>query len=168
MQYDINNIKKELDDLAIVKHERARSGMPLEFQRVFSLLPVLFHFHHPDLPGYLNIDTPSGIAYYQPSNEVMEQLQYCFNFKNATQTKYSDISALYSMGSTCSIGQAVTSDLDIWVCIENNLSTVKKQALMTKCRLIEEWAEELGVKLTLFVVDVDRFINQHHVKEHYW
>ncbi|MCT6885797.1 MAG: class I adenylate cyclase, partial [Gilliamella apis] len=162
MQYDINNIKKELDDLAILKHERARSGMPLEFQRVFTLLPVLFHFHHPDLPGYQNIDTPSGIAYYQPSNEIIEQLQHCFNFKSATQTKYSDISALYSMGSTCSIGQAVTSDLDIWVCIENNLSTVKKQALITKCRLIEEWAEELGVKLTLFVVDVDRFINQHH------
>ena len=162
MQYDINNIKKELDDLAILKHERARSGMPLEFQRVFSLLPVLFHFHHPDLPGYLNIDTPSGIAYYQPSNEIIEQLQHCFNFNNTTQKKYSDISALYSMGSTCSIGQAVTSDLDIWVCIENNLSTVKKQALITKCRLIEEWAEKLGVKLTLFVVDVDRFINQHH------
>ena len=162
MQYDINNIKKELDDLAILKHERARSGMPLEFQRVFTLLPVLFHFHHPDLPGYQNIDTPSGIAYYQPSNEIIEQLQHCFNFNNATQTKYSDISAIYSMGSTCSIGQAVTSDLDIWVCIENNLSTVKKQALITKCRLIEEWAEELGVKLTLFVVDVDRFINQHH------
>ena len=127
MQYDINNIKKELDDLAILKHERARSGMPLEFQRVFSLLPVLFHFHHPDLPGYLNIETPSGIAYYQPSNEIIEQLQHCFNFNNTTQKKNSDISALYSMGSTCSIGQAVTSDLDIWVCIENNLSTVKSK-----------------------------------------
>jgi len=47
MQYDINNIKKELDDLAVLKHDRAQSGMSLAFHRVFSLLPVLFHFHHP-------------------------------------------------------------------------------------------------------------------------
>jgi adenylate cyclase, class 1 len=162
MQYDINNIKKELNDLAILKHERAQSGMSLEFQRVFLLLPALFHFHHPDLPGYVNEDIPFGIAYYQPSKKIIAHLKKHFNFNNANKINKVDISALYSMGSTCSIGQSITSDLDIWVCIENSLSTAKKQALIRKCRLIETWADDLGVKLTLFVVDVDRFINQHH------
>lgn len=162
MQYDINNIKKELDDLAILKHERAQSGMSLEFQRVFSLLPVLFHFNHPNLPGYAGEETPLGIAYYQPSNEIVEQLKNEFNFSEVNKKNHANISALYSMGSTCSIGQSTSSDLDIWICIENSLSDVKKQALIKKCRLIETWAEDLGIKLTLFVVDVDRFINQHH------
>jgi len=162
MQYDINNIKKELDDLAVLKHDRAQSGMSLAFHRVFSLLPVLFHFHHPALPGYVTEDTPLGIAYYQPSKEIIDQLKNDFDFNRSNNIDCADISALYSMGSTCSIGQSTTSDLDIWICIENNLSITKKQALIKKCRLIEAWAEELGIKLTLFVVDVDRFINQHH------
>ncbi len=162
MQYDINNIKKELDDLAILKHDRAQSSMSLGFQRVFSLLPALFHFHHPDLPGYVSEETPLGIAYYKSPKEITEQLKNDFNFNAKYKTNHADISALYSMGSTCSIGQSISSDLDIWICIENSLSSAKKQALMQKCRLIEVWAEDLGVKLTLFVVDVDRFINQHH------
>ncbi|WP_143425829.1 class I adenylate cyclase [Gilliamella sp. wkB171] len=162
MQYYINNIKKELKDLALLKHKRALDGMSLEFQRVFTLLPALFHFHHPALPGYLNEDTPMGIACYQGSDEVFAQLKNEFNFNLPQTLNKADISALYSMGSTCSIGQSVTSDLDIWICIENNLSAVRKSSLQKKCRLIEQWAKELGIKLTLFVVDVDRFINQHH------
>ncbi len=162
MQYYIKNIKKELKDLALLKHERARSGMSVEFQRVFSLLPALFHYHHPNLPGYINQEVPSGITYYQIPDKTAEQLEVDFNFTATEINPRSDISALYSMGSTCSIGQSVTSDLDIWVCVENNLSEKRKQVLIQKCRLIEQWAQELDVKLTLFVVDVDRFINKHH------
>lgn len=162
MQYYINNIKKELKDLANLKRERALIGMPVAFQTVFSLLPAFFHYHSPKLPGYIDDDIPFGIAYYEPSEEIHEQLKNNFNFVASSSVVSSNISALYSMGSTCSIGQSVESDLDIWICIENNLSERKKQILQQKCRLIEQWAEKLQVKLTLFVVDVDRFINQHH------
>ncbi|OCG28296.1 adenylate cyclase [Gilliamella sp. wkB108] len=162
MQYYINNIKKELKDLANLKRERALVGMPAAFQSVFTLLPVLFHYNSPELPGYINDDMPFGIAYYQPSDEIVELLKNDFNFTASSSTVASDISALYSMGSTCSIGQSVESDLDIWLCIENSLSENRKQALQQKCHAIEQWAEKQQVKLTLFVVDVDRFINQHH------
>ncbi|WP_176701942.1 class I adenylate cyclase [Gilliamella sp. wkB178] len=161
MQYYINRIKKELKDLAHLKCQRAQAGMSIEFQRVFSLLPALFHFHSPELPGYFKEDCPLGIAYYQPSESVYKQIKQEYNFIASSSKKY-DISALYSMGSTCSIGQSIESDLDIWICIENNLSATGKQMLQKKCRLIEQWADGLGVKLTLFVVDADRFINQHH------
>ncbi|MDF7667218.1 class I adenylate cyclase [Orbaceae bacterium ESL0727] len=73
-----------------------------------------------------------------------------------------EISAIYSMGSTGSIGQSVESDLDIWICIEQSLSEERKICLQKKCRLIEAWASEQNVKLTLFVVDVNRFIEKHH------
>ncbi|OTQ34330.1 hypothetical protein B6D20_13135, partial [Gilliamella apicola] len=162
MQYYINNIKKQLKDLALLKHERALNAMSEEFQHVFSFLPALFHFHDPKLPGYLNEDMPKGIACYEISETISTQLKNDFNFIAPLTTVKPDISALYSMGSTCSIGQSVASDLDIWICIENNLSADRKSSLQKKCRLIEQWAKELGIKLTLFVVDVDRFINKHH------
>lgn len=162
MQYYINNIKKQLKDLALLKHERALNAMSEEFQHVFSFLPALFHFHDPKLPGYLNEDMPKGIACYEISETISTQLKNDFNFIAPLTTIKPDISALYSMGSTCSIGQSVASDLDIWICIENNLSADRKSSLQKKCRLIEQWAKELGIKLTLFVVDVDRFINKHH------
>ncbi|MWN04933.1 class I adenylate cyclase [Gilliamella sp. Pas-s95] len=166
MQYYINNIKKELEDLANLKRERALCGMPDEFQQVFLLLPALFHYHTPELPGYMEDNIPSGIAHYQLPDDVNKLLKSKFNFlatKDETTALASPaISALYSMGSTCSIGQSVQSDLDIWICIENSLTAQQKEALQKKCRLIENWADNLQVKLTLFVVDADRFINKHH------
>ncbi|OCG18656.1 adenylate cyclase [Gilliamella sp. App6-5] len=166
MQHYINNIKKELENLANLKRERALIGMPDEFQQVFLLLPALFHYHTPELPGYMKGDIPSGIACYRLSDVANKLLKSKFNFvanKNeTTTTAFPAISALYSMGSTCSIGQSVQSDLDIWICIENSLTDNQKEALQKKCRLIENWAANLQVKLTLFVVDADRFINKHH------
>ncbi|OCG42510.1 adenylate cyclase [Gilliamella sp. Fer1-1] len=166
MQYYINNIKKELEELANLKRERALVGMPDEFQQVFLLLPALFHYHTPELPGYMESNIPSGIACYQLSTDTKKLLKHKFNFaptKNKTKvTRAPAISALYSMGSTCSMGQSVQSDLDIWICIENSLTDQQKEFLQLKCRLIEDWAATLQVKLTLFVVDADRFINKHH------
>ncbi|OCG29663.1 class I adenylate cyclase, partial [Gilliamella sp. HK7] len=108
----------------------------------------------------------SGIACYQLSTDTKKLLKHKFNFaptKNKTKvTRAPAISALYSMGSTCSMGQSVQSDLDIWICIENSLTDQQKEFLQLKCRLIEDWAATLQVKLTLFVVDADRFINKHH------
>ncbi|MCO6554568.1 MAG: class I adenylate cyclase [Gilliamella sp.] len=166
MQYYINNIKKELEDLAKLKRERAIIGMSPEFQQVFLLLPALFHYHTPKLPGYMEGDIPSGIACYQLSDDVSKRLKTEFDFIPSTNENkiinIPAISALYTMGSTCSIGQSIQSDLDIWICIENNLTDQQKEALQQKCRLIEDWAANLQVKLTLFVVDADRFINKHH------
>ncbi|MFQ1016486.1 class I adenylate cyclase [Gilliamella sp. Occ3-1] len=166
MQYYINNIKKELEALAILKRERALVGMSSEFQQVFLLLPALFHYHTPELPGYMEGNIPSGIACYQLSDDVRKLLKTEFDFiPTANENKIINlptISALYSMGSTCSIGQSFQSDLDVWICIENSLTDQQKEALQQKCRLIEDWAANLQVQLTLFVVDADRFINKHH------
>ncbi|MCO6544302.1 MAG: class I adenylate cyclase [Gilliamella sp.] len=166
MQYYINNIKKELEALANLKRERALVGMSSEFQQVFLLLPALFHYHTPELPGYMEGNIPSGIAYYQLSDDIRKLLKTEFDFiPTANENKIINlptISALYSMGSTCSIGQSFQSDLDIWICIENSLTDQQKEALQQKCRLIEDWAANLQVQLTLFVVDADRFINKHH------
>ncbi|WP_430875330.1 class I adenylate cyclase [Gilliamella sp. G0441] len=162
MQYNISNVKKELKHLVHLKHERALAGMSVEFKRVFSLLPAIFHFNDPKLPGFHQLDTPCGIAFYQIPDSICAQLKNDFDFVCTEENSIPSISALYSMGSTCSIGQSIESDLDIWVCVESNLSETRKQALNEKCRQVEQWAKQQNVKLTLFVVDVDRFINNHH------
>lgn len=163
MQYNINNIKNGLANLAQLKRERALVGMPAAFQHVFLLLPSLLHYNHIALPGYIDDDIPHGIFNYQATDEAAALLAKLFQFTQAPSAAVRpDISAIYSMGSTGSIGQSNQSDLDIWICIENSLSNTKKLALQKKCRSIEEWAQKLGVKLTLFVVDVDRFVKKHH------
>lgn len=165
MQYYINNIKKELEDLAYLKRERAVLGMPEAFQHIFLILPSLVHYHHPNLPGYTQEAPPTGIFNYQETDEITALLEHLFQFNVNTldaPPSEAEISALYSMGSTCSIGQSVESDLDIWICLESSLSEDHNRALQKKCRLIEKWAKNLNIKLTLFIVRVDRFIENHH------
>ncbi|MDF7671265.1 class I adenylate cyclase [Orbaceae bacterium ESL0721] len=190
MCYDISNvnyidrIKNRVTRLAERKRERTLIGMPDEFQRVFLLLPILFQYNHPSLPGYIDDDVPIGIANY----DIFNQNYYDLNRHNnpldianitdilATQfqitlptltspqllTKIPEISAIYSMGSTGSIGQSTESDLDVWICIEETLTEKRKALLLQKCRLIEEWAAQQQIQLTLFLVDVNRFIEKHH------
>lgn len=163
MQEYVAQVRHTLVELALVKQKRALDAMPTAFQQVFLLLPTLIHFHHPALPGYLPDNVPCGISFYQPNIDILSQLKAQFAFELPEYIDHeSKISALYSMGSTCSLGQSVDSDLDIWVCIEQNLSPEERELLQQKCTLIEQWAMSLGVQLTLFIVNVDRFREKHH------
>lgn len=162
MQEYIKKIKNTLNELALVKQERALDGMPESFQDVFLLLPMLLHCHHPHLPGYVEGDVPYGIISYQPNNELLTRVQQRFDITPNLPSNDGKISALYSMGSTCTLGQSVESDLDIWICVEHSLSDSEKALLEHKSRLIEKWAADLNIQLTLFIVDADRFKNKHH------
>ncbi|XKM12612.1 class I adenylate cyclase [Orbaceae bacterium ac157xtp] len=163
MQNYISKVKKQLDELALIKHARAIDGMSASFQKVFLLLPSLFHFNDPTLPGFVNDSTPYGIAYFSPDSAILLKLKDEFGF-SAPQAEQAPckISALYSMGSTCSLGQSTTSDLDIWVCIENAMLEEQRLVLQQKCHLIEQWAKSFNIQLTLFIVDANRFKDKHH------
>lgn len=159
----LNKIKNTLNELALVKQKRALDAMPESFQEVFTLLPTLLHYHHPNLPGYSNNLVPNGISFYHPSDDILYKINQVFGFTpDPTQYCECKISALYSMGSTCTIGQSINSDLDIWICVEDNLAHEERILLEQKCRLIEQWAQGYDVQLTLFIVDVNRFKDKHH------
>jgi len=163
MQEYVAQVKQTLVELALIKRERALDAMPDSFHQVFLLLPALLHYHHPNLPGYMPEPVPNGISFYQPDKLIIDKLYSQFAFEDSALTQPTiKISALYSMGSTCSLGQSIDSDLDVWVCIEQNLHADERAALQQKCTLIEQWASSLGVQLTLFVVNVDRFRDKHH------
>jgi adenylate cyclase class 1 len=67
------------------------------------------------------------------------------------------ITGVYSMGSTSSVGQSCSSDLDIWVCHQSWLDNEERQLLQRKCSLLESWAASLGVEVSFFLIDENRF-----------
>lgn len=67
------------------------------------------------------------------------------------------ITGVYSMGSTSSVGQSCSSDLDIWVCHQAWLDSEERQLLQRKCSLLESWAASLGVEVSFFLIDENRF-----------
>ncbi|WP_392564431.1 class I adenylate cyclase [Orbus wheelerorum] len=163
MQDYLNRIKNTLNELALVKQMRALDAMPESFQDVFLLLPMLLHYHHPNLPGYFDGQVPHGISGYTPPSEIIDKIEQKLGFSPTDITlSQHKISALYSMGSTCTLGQSIDSDLDVWVCIEDSLSQKERFLLERKCHLIEKWAGSYNIQLTLFIVDVDRFKDKHH------
>ncbi|KEY60431.1 class I adenylate cyclase [Serratia sp. DD3] len=157
----IETLKQRLDAINQLRVERALAAMKPAFQRVYSLLPTLLHHHHPLLPGYLNGNVPHGICLYTP-DETQQ------NYLNDLEDKWGSpfevmasgelpITGLYSMGSTSSIGQSCTSDLDIWVCHQSWLDNEERHCLQQKCTLLEKWAASMGVEVSFFLIDENRF-----------
>nr|MDQ6119752.1 hypothetical protein [Klebsiella pneumoniae subsp. pneumoniae] len=100
--------------------DRALAAMGPAFQQVYSLLPTLLHYHHPLMPGYLDGNVPRGICLYTPDEtqrHYLEELELHRGMQTQEPPKGElPITGVYSMGSTSSVGQSCSSDLDIWVC----------------------------------------------------
>ncbi|MCR3755579.1 MAG: adenylate cyclase [Sodalis sp. Psp] len=161
MHFYIETLKKRLDAINQFRVDRALSAMRPDFQYVYSLLPILLHFHHPMLPGYLDGNVPHGICFFAPDefqrawlNNIGWQVNVLLGPPdNAEQP----IAGVYSMGSTSSVGQNANSDLDIWVCHQSWLNNEERAQLKRKCYLLEQWATHQGVDVNFFLIDENRF-----------
>lgn len=156
----IETLKQRLDAINQLRVDRALAAMKPESQRVYNLLPTLLHYHHSLLPGYLSGEVPCGICFYTPDETQQSYLndleQPCDYFEKLTADDL-PITGIYSMGSTSSIGQNCTSDLDIWVCHHAWLGEEARHLLQQKCNLLEQWAASMGVDVSLFLIDENRF-----------
>lgn len=150
---------QRLDNLNQQRCERALALMDAQSQRVFHLIPVLFHFNHPLLPGYFHADVPQGVVSLT-LNDVqqtfIDEAEVTLAQPFAVQS-HPEILGLYTMGSTSSIGQSTSSDLDIWVCVSHDMAPEKRTSLSNKCDLITEWAKLHGVEANFFLMDEMRF-----------
>ena len=136
----IETLKQRLDAINQLRVDRALAAMKPAFQRVYSLLPTLLHHHHPLMPGYLNdLEDKWGSPFDKPASGELP------------------ITGVYSMGSTSSIGQSCSSDLDIWVCHQSWLDNEERTRLQQKCSLLEKWAASMGVEVSFFLIDENRF-----------
>ncbi|WP_117236434.1 class I adenylate cyclase [Vibrio maerlii] len=159
MQAYTNTIVKRLDKLNQQRTERALALMDAHSQSVFHLIPILLHFNHPILPGFHDKKTPFGIdqmAFNDIQKKYIADTEVTIAQPLVTP-ETSQILGLYTMGSTSSIGQSTSSDLDIWVCVSPKMDSDDRAMLSNKCLLITEWAKTLGVEANFFLMDEERF-----------
>ncbi len=162
----IETLKQRLDAINQLRLERATASMSETFSKVYNLLPVLFHYHHPMMPGYIEGNVPHGVCFFSPDAEQLKWLQPLERFlptKNQANGEL-PITGIYSMGSTSSVGQSHCSDIDVWVCHPSWLDNEEKRFLQKKCTLIEQWAASLGIDVTIFLIDENRF--RHNASGH--
>ncbi len=165
MYFYSETLKKRLDAINQLRLERALSSMNEAFKHVYGLLPVLLNYHHPMLPGYIEGNVPFGVCFFVPDVQQiywLKQFDLYFFCELASQQTNDElpITGIYSMGSTSSIGQNDISDLDIWVCHQSWLDEEERQFMQKKCILIQQWASSLGIDVTFFLIDENRF--RHH------
>ncbi len=163
MQVYTKTLIQRLDNLNQQRTERALALMDLQSQRVFHLIPTLLHFNHPAIPGYYDSQVPFGICEFE-LNETQRQFVEDTELTLGQPLVSSDnpsIYGLYTMGSTSSIGQSTSSDLDIWVCVSSSMSQDERESLTTKCLLITDWAQTQGVEANFFLMDEERFRSNH-------
>lgn len=159
MQSYIQTITKRVDTLNQQRIERSLAAMDRQGQHVFQLIPTLLHYNHPSVPGYYDKNVPFGIYNYQANltqTTFIEELSSSNN-TSISNDNNSDILALYTMGSTSSIGQSTSSDLDIWVCVSPKMGSNERSHLSNKCMLVTEWAKEQGIEANFFLMDEERF-----------
>ena len=157
----IETLKQRLDAINQLRVDRALAAMGPAFQQVYTLLPVFLHHHHPLIPGYLEGKVPHGICLFTPDDS---QKNYLTDLEDKWGSALEPlakgelpITGVYSMGSTSSIGQSQSSDLDIWVCHQSWLDNEERNRLQEKCSLLEKWAASLGVEVSFFLIDENRF-----------
>lgn len=163
MKFDLDKAKQRVDDLDRLRIQRALSDTPESFQQVFKLIPLLLHFNHADLPGYVP-DAPTGIAHFSPTPFQQEYLAHTLtdesvkNFLKKHRTFESEaILGVYVMGSIASIAQTPQSDLDIWLCHREDLSPSARELLQQKVERIQQWAKRVHVEMNFYLMDQRRF-----------
>lgn len=162
VKYDLEFAKTQISHLDRIRIRRALSGSSEEFQQVFQLISLLLHCNHPALPGYVE-NAPEGVYQFTLSDYQQHYLQSFFpsaeqlqNALNFDRTFYA-IHGVYCMGSSASICQTSSSDLDIWVCHCEELSHDEKAKLTEKAERLQQWAKSQEVDLNLFFMEQNRF-----------
>ncbi|MCK8065946.1 class I adenylate cyclase [Vibrio sp. 1CM7H] len=163
MQAYTQKIIQRLDNLNQQRVDRALALMDSQSQQVFHLIPALLNYNHPVIPGYYDADVPFGVhglALNSIQQQFIDDIQLAIGQPLKTAEKPA-ILGLYTMGSTSSIGQSTSSDLDIWVCISPEMDCDERELLTNKCLLITDWAQSQGVEANFFLMDEERFRSNH-------
>ncbi len=155
------SIKQRFLSLNRERYERTLTALSDRQKDFLVLLPLIFHVNHPMLPGYVSHRTPSGIAHYKPGKVELrcaQVLARSFRYHRDLTVQEMQIDALFVMGSIGTIAQSDTSDLDVWVCHRDGLSSEALAELQLKCQQITRWAEQnIRLEVHFFLMNPARF-----------
>ena len=124
----------------------------------FQIVPLLIHENFNFLEtGPIHSKTPCGIADFLPSNQAVNICESYIG-KNKFKTRRSEnpqIEGLFTMGSIGSIAQTFESDIDYWVCINEDLiESYALELLRIKLGLLEVMAwNKFKTRVTFFIVE---------------
>ncbi|QJC29983.1 hypothetical protein GJT84_01325 [Enterobacteriaceae endosymbiont of Plateumaris sericea] len=155
----IKKIIERINILNRLRIYRAINSMNYICKKIYILLPILLHYNHPLIPGYISDDVPHGIDNFYPSTKYLSLLTFNNNiFFKKKYSKYNNpITGIYSMGSTSSICQNQNSDFDIWVFRQIWLSKKKCLFLKKKFSLLKKWCNLIGVQVNFFLINENYF-----------
>lgn len=141
--------------------ERAKESLT-DSQRLFlDVLPALFHYNHPMLPGYCLRSTPAGLSDFQLSAQTHQQLRRLAKsfHPNRNDAQRADILSIFAMGSLGTIAQNEKSDIDLWLCYQPELSEKAIAMLQQKATKLTEWAAKWHLDTTIFLMN-DRLFRE--------
>lgn len=157
----IETVRRRFFAINTERLQQTHSVLPSRQAIILDVLPLLFHFNHPSLPGYSGQQCPRGIDNFQASPTLIERLQrhiagsfYCPENNTTTAAQ---IHSIFLMGSCGSIAQSSDSDLDIWLCHSANLEGQALKNLYDKAAAIAAWALGLGLEVHFFLMDSEQF-----------
>ncbi len=155
---DLNTLVRRFLHFNRQRRQLLARGLDSRQRDCLEFLPLLFHCHHPALPGYDSHAAPAGIRDYRPESatrRACKRLAPAFDYR---RQGISDppLQALFLMGSAGSIAFSRDSDLDLWICHRSDLDRDSLAALRHKCRAIERWAADYGLELHCFLIDPQR------------
>ncbi|UTA47784.1 class I adenylate cyclase [Simiduia sp. 21SJ11W-1] len=133
-------------------------------QQALDALPLLLHYNHPRLPGYLSKISPAGFANFTPTagqQQLLRQMARGFR-SQANPNRKMPLLALYVMGSVGTVAQSSKSDMDFWLCYSEELTGEAVELLQKKCNAIASWAKGLGLEWHFFLMQPDAFYAGEH------
>lgn len=133
--------------------------LSVENSQLAFLLPLLISYNLPALPGFIKPFDGGAIYDFQLTHQAKSLAKQFFNADvQAHPTNYPVIySGLYTIGSLGSLGQSLKSDWDVWLCLTNDVTQEQRLYINEKSRLIEQWANQIGVELHVFLVTENQF-----------
>ncbi|MCX7678492.1 MAG: class I adenylate cyclase [Spirochaetes bacterium] len=128
---------------------------------LFEALPFIISNNHPSLPGYIQSnEIVKGIYGYTPTGKGLAFIRSRFPQApiSAEQPKEPFIQMFALMGSGGTIAFTEQSDLDFWVCADEQKYSEEAIAnFRKKCHLIEEWiAEHFNLEVHFFLNDISK------------
>ena len=130
---------------------------------LIEVLPILITINQHGIPGYIENYSPIGISGYSPSEKAIQFIRSRFSSVNLTQyNKIKPLIELFAiMGSAGSIAYNEESDIDFWICINDNKVGQRNIDLLSqKLRNIEMWiTENYNIETYFFLNDIERVRN---------
>jgi adenylate cyclase class 1 len=131
-----------------------RKNLDKQRCRVFDLIPLLVHHPMAGLPGGEVAESPVGIINFEPHRELDEALRSFFpqiHQRSWVSLQRPGIISLFVMGSMGTVAQTSTSDLDLWVVVDERNATGKQLSVLThRLGLVEKWAAVQGLEVHFF------------------